>query len=99
MQKSLGGTNLMTTWKFSQDSVMKSITEIIIVDELLFKFVEDLGFKKLMASTCPRFSVPSTWTVARDSYQLYVHEKTKLMNKLKTTCFRACLTTDTWTSV
>ena len=75
------------------------MTEMIILDELPFRFMEGRGFKKCMAFVCPRFHVPSRWTIARDCYQIYVDEKVKLKQLLNTSAVRVSLTTDTWTSL
>ena len=48
---------------------------MIILDELPFKFVERKGFKRCMSLACPRFRIPSRWTITRDYYQLYIDEK------------------------
>ena len=74
----------LSTWKFNQDVIRKEIAEMIILDELPFRFVEGRGCRKCMALACPRFHVTSWWTVARDCYQLYVDEKVKLKQFLKT---------------
>ena len=78
--------------------VREALIHMIIVDELPFKHVEKAGFKYLMSVACPRFHIPSRTTVARDCFQLYMSEKTKLKELLKN-CQRICVTTDTWTSI
>ena len=65
-----GGDASLSTWKFNQDVIRKGIAEMIILDELPFRFVEGKGFRKCMALACPRFHVPSRWTVARDCYPI-----------------------------
>ena len=72
---------------------------MIILDELPFKFVEGKGFKRCMSLACPRFRIPSRWTIARDCYQLYTDEKFILKRFLKSFSQRVSLTTDTWTSL
>ncbi|KAA0046350.1 zinc finger BED domain-containing protein RICESLEEPER 2-like [Cucumis melo var. makuwa] len=60
---------------FSLDGCRDALVEMIIVDELPFKFVEGKGFKKLVDKlTCrnhTRFVVPSRFTVARDVLKLW----------------------------
>ncbi|KAJ9542181.1 hypothetical protein OSB04_028687 [Centaurea solstitialis] len=68
-------------------------------DELPFRFVEGRGFKQFMESSCPRFKIPSRWTVNRDIFGIYSEEKTDLKKLFKRTTQRISLTTDTWTSV
>ncbi|XP_021846531.1 zinc finger BED domain-containing protein RICESLEEPER 2-like [Spinacia oleracea] len=74
------------------------VVRMIIVDELPFRFVEKVGFKYMMSIACPRFHIPSRTTIARDCFQLYSTEKTKLKNMFKN-CQKICVTTDTWTSI
>ena len=45
---------------------------MVIVDELSFKFIEGEGFKNFISVVCPRFKVPSRWTVSRDCYNEYL---------------------------
>ena len=63
-----GGDASLGTWRFNQDVVRKWVVEVVIVDELPFRFVDDKGFRNCMALACPRFCVPSRWIVARDCY-------------------------------
>ncbi|CAI0404796.1 unnamed protein product, partial [Linum tenue] len=88
-------------WKFDQYKIRKSLARMIIMDELPFKFVEHLGFKLFMADACPRFNMPSRWTVSRDCFDWYFEEKEKLKMLLNssTGTRRVSLTTDTWTSL
>ena len=56
--------------QFSLEGCREALVEMIIVDELPFKFVVGKGFKKFVDKlTCgnhTRFVVPSQFTVARD---------------------------------
>ncbi|MFQ6645722.1 hypothetical protein Gotur_019092 [Gossypium turneri] len=70
---------------------------MIVINELPFKFVESEGFRKFMFATCPRFHIPSRSTMTRDVYQLYLDERSKIKQLLKSSCSRVCLTTDIWT--
>ncbi|MFQ6634634.1 hypothetical protein Gotur_010916 [Gossypium turneri] len=71
---------------------------MIVIDELPFKFVESEGFKKFMFVACPRFHIHSRTTMTRDVYQLYLNERVKIKQLLRSSCSRVYLTTDTWTS-
>nr|KJB10737.1 hypothetical protein B456_001G220000 [Gossypium raimondii] len=77
----------------------KGLAQMIVIDELPFKFVESEGFKKFMFVACPRFHIPSRTTMTRDVYQLYLDERIKIKQLLRSSCSRVCLTTDTWTSL
>ncbi|WOL13416.1 zinc finger BED domain-containing protein RICESLEEPER 2-like [Canna indica] len=92
-------TGMLSTWKFDQAAIRKSLARMKIVDELPFKFVECEGFKEFMHNACPRFKFPSRWTVSRDCFQLYMDERLKLKHYLKNNDQRISITTDTWTSI
>ena len=95
----LGDDGSLGTWKFSQDAIRKSIAEMIIMDELPFKFVEGRGFRRCMVATCPRFKMPCRWTITRDCFQLFIDEKKKLKKIFAMTNSSVSFTTDTWTSL
>ena len=67
---------------------------MVIVDELPFRFVEGHGFKNFMYASCPRFKIPSRWTVPGDCYEMYVSERVKLKAFIKVKCQRISITTD-----
>ncbi|KAL0539982.1 hypothetical protein IC582_024204 [Cucumis melo] len=87
---------------FSLEGCRDALVEMIIVDELPFRFVEGKGFKKFVDKlTCgnhTRFVVPSRFTVARDVLKLYVNEKNRLRDMFVKNKYRVSLTTDCWTS-
>ena len=74
----------------------KVLAEMIILDELPFKFVENQGFRRFCNVFQPNFNIPSRFTVAKDVSRIYFEEKDKLRNALRG--HRLCLTTDSWTS-
>ncbi|XP_031120336.1 zinc finger BED domain-containing protein RICESLEEPER 2-like [Ipomoea triloba] len=61
--------------KYNAEALRNSIAEMIINHEIPFKFVEFKGFRKCLPIACPRFKVPSRWTIARDCYAMYLEEK------------------------
>ncbi|KAL1142179.1 hypothetical protein V6Z11_A11G079900 [Gossypium hirsutum] len=73
----------LSTWRFDQEACRKGLAQMIVIDELPFKFVESEGFKKFMFVACPRFHIPSRTTMTRDVYQLYLDEKVKIKQLLK----------------
>jgi BED zinc finger len=89
----------ISSWRFDQDAIRQALASMIILDELPFSFVEREGFKKFVAAACPRFHIPSRWTITRDCFDLYLVEKTKLKSYLRSNSQIVCLTTDTWTSL
>ncbi|KAL1161664.1 hypothetical protein V6Z11_A07G151000 [Gossypium hirsutum] len=94
-----GGEGHLSTWRFDQEACRKLLAQMIVIDELPFKFVESEGFKKFMFVACPRFHIPSRTTMTKDVYKLYLDERVKIKQLLKSSCSRVCLATDTWTSL
>ncbi|KAJ4835762.1 hypothetical protein Tsubulata_005132, partial [Turnera subulata] len=66
------GKTSLVTFKCDQDAIRKSLAQIIIVDELPFKFVEGKGFQQRMLVACRRFKIPSRWTISIDCLQFYL---------------------------
>ncbi|XP_031108617.1 zinc finger BED domain-containing protein RICESLEEPER 2-like [Ipomoea triloba] len=86
-------------WVFNQDLIRRALVKMIIIDELPFRFVEGLGFRMFIAVACPRFIVPSRWTISRDILVVYEEERLKLKAFLRETSHRVSITTDSWTSI
>ncbi|XP_050290476.1 zinc finger BED domain-containing protein RICESLEEPER 2-like [Quercus robur] len=85
---------------FTVEASRKALAEMIIIDELPFRFVEGYGFQKYSTTLQPKLQIrdfPSRQTVARDVISIYGVEREKLREALKGR--RVCLTTDTWTSI
>ena len=59
---------ILGTWKFDQELIRTVLAKMIVIDELPFKFVEGEGFKNFISAACPRFSIPSKWTISRDCF-------------------------------
>ncbi|XP_050238170.1 zinc finger BED domain-containing protein RICESLEEPER 2-like [Mercurialis annua] len=74
------GKGNLGVWKFNQDDIRKGLSYMLIVDELPFKHVEGMGFKRFMSVACLRFHIPSRWTVNRDCYQMFLYERLQLKN-------------------
>ncbi|KAH7663342.1 Tam3-transposase (Ac family) protein [Dioscorea alata] len=89
----------LTCWKFDPELIRESLSKMLIIDELPFRFVEGEGFRKFMDVACSRYKVPSRWTLSRDCYQLYLVEMMKLKTYFKKSSQRINITTDTWTSL
>ena len=53
-------TGVIGTWKFDNDSIRTALAQMVIVDELLYRFVEGPSFKNFMHTSCRRFKIPST---------------------------------------
>ena len=67
-----GGEGNLSTWRFDQEACRKGLTQMIVIDELPFKFVESKGFKKFIFVACPTFYIPSRTTMIWDVYQFYL---------------------------
>ncbi|GMI86360.1 DAYSLEEPER [Hibiscus trionum] len=92
-------TTIFSTWKFDGDAIRKALINMIVVDELPFRIVEGDGFKSFLSIACPRFHLPSRFTVRRDCLDLFNSMKRLLKNSFDKGTSRVCLTTDTWTSL
>ncbi|KAK2658635.1 hypothetical protein Ddye_005168 [Dipteronia dyeriana] len=79
--------------------MLSALAEMLILDELPFRFVENRGFRKFCFELCPLFDLPSRRTIVRELYQLYIDEKIKVKKYFNRSKVRVCLTTDTWTSI
>ena len=91
--------HLVSTTFFTEAS-RKALVEMIIIDELPFRYVEGYGFKKYVTTVQPKIrlkDIPSSQTMARDVIDIYNSEREKLRKSLK--CCRVCLTTNIWTSI
>ncbi|XP_019198425.1 PREDICTED: zinc finger BED domain-containing protein RICESLEEPER 2-like [Ipomoea nil] len=103
LSTSKGGTEapvgVLGTWVFNQDAIRRALCEMIIIDELPFRFVGGQGFKRFILVACLRFLIPSRWTISRDIYQIFLDERLNLKKLFRVGTQRVSLTTDTWTSV
>jgi len=86
-------------WVFNQESIRRALVEMIIIDELAFRFVEGIGFRRFIVVACPRFIVPSRWTISRDILVVFEEERLKLKAFLRESTHRVSITTDSWTSI
>ncbi|XP_019179230.1 PREDICTED: zinc finger BED domain-containing protein RICESLEEPER 2-like [Ipomoea nil] len=79
LSTSEGGTEapggVLGTWVFNQDAIRRALCEMIIIDKPPFRFVEGQGFKRFILVACPRFLIPSRWTISRDIYQIFLDER------------------------
>ncbi|XP_050277953.1 zinc finger BED domain-containing protein RICESLEEPER 2-like [Quercus robur] len=93
------GFQLLLT-AFTIEASRKALTEMVIIDELPFRFVEGYGFQRYATTLQPKLQIrdiPSHQTVARDVIDIYGVEREELKGALKGR--RVCLTMDTWTSI
>ncbi|CAN1841802.1 hypothetical protein LINPERHAP1_LOCUS36625 [Linum perenne] len=50
-------------WIFNQRACVVALAEMIIIDELPFRFVEHAGFIRFVVVCCPDFRIPSRKTI------------------------------------
>ena len=82
----MSDNGVLSTWKFDQNAIRNALTELIIINELPFKFI--------MVVACPRFKISSRWTISRDCYSYFVDERSKLKLFFKEHCQRVGLIAD-----
>ena len=81
---------------FTVEASRKALAEIVIIDELPFRFIEGYGFQRYATTLQPKLrirDISSRQTVARDVIGIYGVEIEKLRGALRGR--RVCLTTDT----
>ena len=76
-----------------------SVSKMIIIDEVPFRFIENVRSRLMMSVCCPSLNMPSRITIARDICHIYVDERVKLKEHLTHSCQRVRVTIDRWTSV
>ncbi|CAN1807746.1 Putative AC transposase [Linum perenne] len=87
-------------WIFNQRACVVALAEMIIIDELPFRFVEHTGFIRFVVVSCPDFRIPSRKTIRLECVKIFLHAKARLKEFFKESCAgRVSITTDTWTSV
>ncbi|KAF7121112.1 hypothetical protein RHSIM_Rhsim13G0111700 [Rhododendron simsii] len=82
----------------SVEACRKASAEMIILDELSFRFVEGQGFKRFIYVVQSKWkNQPGRLMVAKDCMKIYQDGKKSLKSALKDQ--RICLTMETWTSL
>ncbi|GMP26225.1 hypothetical protein CsSME_00002761 [Camellia sinensis var. sinensis] len=71
---------------------------MVVIDELSFRFVEGVGFRRFCNVMQPKFTpIPSRHTISREVFNIFKNERDKLKKAIKGR--RICFITDTWTSI
>ena len=76
---------------FNQKEITKACVEMVIMDELPFRFVEGNGFHRFCTKACPKWRLPCRQTIVRDVLNMYYVEKRELKHMLS--AYRVCITT------
>ncbi|CAN0838911.1 Putative AC transposase [Linum grandiflorum] len=93
-------TDQVSNWKFDQLDAKRVLVEMILLDELPFRFVEHEGFRRFMLCVCPMFKIPGRKTMREDCFRMFLESKVVLKEYFRTECRgRISLTTDAWTSL
>ncbi|XP_038878070.1 zinc finger BED domain-containing protein RICESLEEPER 3-like [Benincasa hispida] len=84
---------------FTIENARRLIAEMIIIDKLSFKFVENEGFRRHVEETLilvePKFVIPSRTTIARDILGIYASLRKQLRDIFMEEGYKVSLTTDT----
>ena len=87
------------TWHYDNSErkiVTQWIAEMMAIDSQLFSIVEDIGFVRLMANVCPRYSMPSRKYFAEKIIpDMYSTIKARLLQDVDGK-FSVSFTTDIW---
>ena len=76
------------------------MVEMILLDELPFRFVENEEFRRFMLYVCPMFKMPDRKTTREDCFRMFLESKEVLKEYFRTKCkARISLTTNAWTSL
>ncbi|XP_050890329.1 zinc finger BED domain-containing protein RICESLEEPER 1 [Lathyrus oleraceus] len=81
-----GGFLVPTSQRFNAATCRKAINTFVILDEHFFRVVEGVGFKQMCKQLQPQMAIPTRRTVARDCFQLYLAEKSRLKAFFKSDC-------------
>ncbi|KAL6585634.1 hypothetical protein OROMI_002278 [Orobanche minor] len=94
------GSGTLTSWRFDPKASRLALCEMIILDELPFRFVEKEGFKKFVARVCPDFMIPSRQTIREDYVKLFLEKSISLKSLFKMKGMsKVSITTDCWTAI
>ena len=69
---------------FNQEQTLIELVKVIIINEFVFKFVENEGFRKFMEDAKPKFKILSRVTIIRYCMYVFNDEKEKLKHVLST---------------
>ncbi|CAN1185694.1 Putative AC9 transposase [Linum perenne] len=87
-------------WVFNAEEVRLALAEMIILDELPFRFVERLGFTRFMARCCSMFEIPGRRAIRDDCARLFLERKDSLKSLFHSKGMgRISVTTDCWTNL
>nr|KAJ0222091.1 hypothetical protein LSAT_V11C200062950 [Lactuca sativa] len=93
-----GDGSSVTVWKHDEDGIKKTMLNLFVVGELLFKFVENEAFIEYTNALNGKVKIPSRHKISRDVAKFYVEERKKLLTFFANPHNMIHLTIDSWTS-
>lgn len=96
--KGSDGSMKLGTYEFDQARSRRELANMIILHELPLSLVDYTGFRRLMFSVNPAFTVVSRNTIKSDIIKNFDYEKDKCMALLDANKSRVAITSDMWTS-
>lgn len=91
----------LKSWNFNEKKskeMRKLIAEMLVVDNLPFSFVDNPGFRRLMARAVPKFSMPSRPYMSETAVPKILNRVTAKIQKLVNEASFISFTSDIWTS-
>ncbi|KAJ9555764.1 hypothetical protein OSB04_010378 [Centaurea solstitialis] len=85
--------------KFSKKRCDDRCIDMVIIDELPFRFVEKTGFRAFCKELEPNWTPLGRRQVAKGVLDKFNYEKALLLSQLKENETKVSITTDTWTSI
>ena len=82
---------------YSEERIRLALARMIVIDELIFKFVECQGFQEFMEIVDSGFPIPHRITIVRACMKIYSSEVDILRRAFVGQ--QVCVTMDTWTSI
>ncbi|XP_028104504.1 zinc finger BED domain-containing protein RICESLEEPER 2-like [Camellia sinensis] len=79
---------------FSIEVARRHLAEMIVIDELPFRFVDGVGFKRFCNVVQPKFKIPSRYIVARDIVDICTNEREMLKKILQKRIINFCQVKD-----
>lgn len=92
------GINVVEPYKYDEEASLRKLYVAIIMHEYPFNMVGHEYFRDFITSLRPNFPLKSRVTVRKEILSIYMQERDKLYEYLKTVKCRISATMDMWTS-
>nr|VDC96043.1 unnamed protein product [Brassica oleracea] len=99
-QQGLGtdSSGVVTAVKYDAGLFRRSVNKMIVLNELLFSFVESEGFRRLCHNVLPMYTVHCRKTATEDIFGMFMKEEASLKHLFCSEQKRVSLTTEIWTA-